>query len=172
MAIHLCILSFFMIRSNHPHQDLRLVFGGKGLYCPSWFQQVQVGMFGLADCGVVAATERLKYSAISFGLPVKVSSGHWNPSNRALHYRVAHFMYFCQCSCLDRDGFLALLTAPSSLTSLPPCLWFLSCSLKVVNFYRPTLLLNVLSVLFLLSFLCFQVHFWLCLFFFKSYSVS
>ena len=76
MAIHLCILSFFMIKSNHPHQDLRLVFGGKGLYCPSWFQQVQVGMFGLADCGVVAATERLKYSAISFGLPVKVSSGH------------------------------------------------------------------------------------------------
>lgn len=42
-------------------------------------------------------------------------------------------MYFCQYSCcLDRDGFLALLTAPSSLTSLPPCLQFLSCSLKVV----------------------------------------
>ena len=38
----------------------------------------------------------------------------------------------CKYSCLDRDGFLALLTAPSSLTSLPPCLQFLSCSLKVV----------------------------------------
>ena len=174
MATHLCVCSSFLIRSNHPQSGPgTLVFGGKGLYCPPWLQQVKLEMFRLADGEWVAATvlkakihhQQLHFTTLRFLLDttsLKIDS--CVPNN--------HFRYFLPVQLLSRwrDGFLAPPTAPSSLTSVLPCLWFLSFFLEaVVNFYLPTLLLNVLNVLFLLSYLYFQVHFLiLCLLLFKK----
>ena len=74
MAIHLCVLSFFMISSNHPQSGPQTRIWRKRSLLPILVPASPV--FGLADCGVVAATERLESSTVSFSLPVKVSSGH------------------------------------------------------------------------------------------------